>query len=488
MSEPEDNIFDRRIKAIMDNAEEEVPGRVWDSLSARLDGIEYSGKRRRGIMPWIRYSSAVAAAAAVALGVFFGVRSSGPEAQDNAIASSEQDTISVIPPAGDRDMLPSDGHRSAMGSGTRIAEADIRAVSSDGQETISETGNTGIVGTEDRVPTTVPDGGYQGGKGTVASDDLSGNADTTTDSTSDPNADQTITGSGPAGNTGGNDDNTDIKTGADNADGTGTGAGNEDGTDRDGSIASQIRNSSADTYMADVWDAGFSDDDEDKGRSGIHTALTISGLASSNSRSGNSSGGISRPMMSVSRPGSATEGSPVKENEGSCNYGIPLSFGLGAKIIFTPRWSLGVGVNFSMLSRTFSGTYTTYAEDGAPTVTPYSKIRNVQSYVGIPVNAYFSIVKSKAVDFYAYAGGIVEKCVSNRFRMAETDGLYREKVEGFQFSANAGLGVEFIVADMLGIYIDPSIRYYFPDDRQPKSIRTIQPLTLGFEMGFRVRL
>ena len=193
-------------------------------------------------------------------------------------------------------------------------------------------------------------------------------------------------------------------------------------------------------------------------------------------------------MMSVSRPGSATEGSPVKENEGSCNYGIPLSFGLGAKIIFTPRWSLGVGVNFSMLSRTFSGTYTTYAEDGAPTVTPYSKIRNVQSYVGIPVNAYFSIVKSKAVDFYAYAGGTVEKCVSNRFRMAETDGLYREKVEGFQFSANAGLGVEFIVADMLGIYIDPSIRYYFPDERQPKSIRTIQPLTLGFEMGFRVRL
>ena len=161
MSEPEDNIFDRRIKAIMDNAEEEVPGRVWDSLSARLDGIEYSGKRRRDIMPWIRYSSAVAAAAAVALGVFFGVRSSGPEAQDNAIASSEQDTISVIPPAGDRDMLPSDGHRSAMGSGTRIAEADIRAVSSDGQETISKTGNTGIVGTEDRVPTAVPDGGLR---------------------------------------------------------------------------------------------------------------------------------------------------------------------------------------------------------------------------------------------------------------------------------------------------------------------------------------
>ena len=65
---------------------------------------------------------------------------------------------------------------------------------------------------------------------------------------------------------------------------------------------------------------------------------------------------------------------------------------------------------------------------------------------------------------------------------------HRESVRGMQFSANAGLGMEFIIADTFGIYIDPSLRYYFPDSRQPRSIRTDQPLMLGLELGFRIRL
>ena len=39
----------------------------------------------------------------------------------------------------------------------------------------------------------------------------------------------------------------------------------------------------------------------------------------------------------------------------------------------------------------------------------------------------------------------------------------------------------------LGIYLDPSVRYYF-NCNQPKSIRTDQPLMLGFEVGARFNL
>jgi hypothetical protein len=56
-----------------------------------------------------------------------------------------------------------------------------------------------------------------------------------------------------------------------------------------------------------------------------------------------------------------------------------------------------------------------------------------------------------------------------------------------QLSANIGMGAEFMVGKHLGIYIDPSLRYYFDND-QPKSIRTAQPLMFGFEMGLRARL
>ena len=64
---------------------------------------------------------------------------------------------------------------------------------------------------------------------------------------------------------------------------------------------------------------------------------------------------------------------------------------------------------------------------------------------------------------------------------------HREAVKGVQLSANAGIGVEFLLGKHVGIYLDPSLRYYF-SCRQPQSIRTAQPLMLGFEAGVRFNL
>ena len=126
-------------------------------------------------------------------------------------------------------------------------------------------------------------------------------------------------------------------------------------------------------------------------------------------------------------------------------------------------------------------------ENGQITENLKSDIRNTQHYVGIPVNAYYNIVESKFVNFYAYAGGTIEKCVADEYRVLTKDVLHKESVKGIQTSANLGIGVEFMLGKHLGIYIDPSARYYF-NCNQPKSIRTAQPLMLGFEMGLRVNL
>jgi hypothetical protein len=64
---------------------------------------------------------------------------------------------------------------------------------------------------------------------------------------------------------------------------------------------------------------------------------------------------------------------------------------------------------------------------------------------------------------------------------------HHEAVKGVQLSANVGIGVEFILGKHVGIYLDPSLRYYFTGS-QPKSIRTVQPLMLGFEAGVRFNL
>ncbi|MGN0188250.1 MAG: outer membrane beta-barrel protein, partial [Candidatus Cryptobacteroides sp.] len=233
--------------------------------------------------------------------------------------------------------------------------------------------------------------------------------------------------------------------------------------------------------------------DGESGRKRFRASLNISVNAMTNTQSG----GMSKTSsQSFSRPGSPSLGSETLAlkaitETGSSSYGIPVSFGVGAKFFFGRRWAVGAGLNYTIMTRSFNGIYIDPATSSSVSLSDEfaeSKIRNSVSYIGIPINAYFSIIRTNIVDFYVYAGGSAEKCVANVFKVQNPAATYKENVNGFQFSVGAGLGVEFVVADILGIYADPSVRYYFKDANQPKSIRTENPVSFGFEIGLRIRL
>lgn len=212
-------------------------------------------------------------------------------------------------------------------------------------------------------------------------------------------------------------------------------------------------------------------------------SLVVSGLASTNdAQNQNRIGPMKAPSVNP-----APKKTGITETSTKSTYGIPVSFGAGVKIDFSEKWSLGVGANYTLLARKFYGKYTKVNEAGGIENSISSDIRNTQHFVGIPVNAYYSIVNKDNINLYAYAGGTVEKCVSDDYNVLGTSIYHKEKAQGVQLSADAGIGVEFMLGKHTGLYIDPSLRYYF-DCGQPKSIRTVQPLMFGFEMGFRFRL
>lgn len=443
MSDLEENKFDLQIRSMLEDAEEKVPDRVWEAISGRLDKAD-AAQRRRKVLPWLRYTGLVSAAAAIALGIFFSVNTA-----DRATSPLQKSSQAVESAIADNITSPADEEI----TGQETLTTDIPQQESAPAQKPSSIADDIMVSSAAEI---TPD---RDGR-------VSSAAEITPDKDGDAAAEQPAAPEGePAIPQDTQDEN------------------------RAGSISRQIEEAAAKEALAqneEPWDETDFMEKEQFPKKGIRTSLTISGNAAGNSASGNTRSG-GRPIMSVMRPDRNSQNA-IDEDKNSCTYGIPLSFGLGTKIIFTDRWSLGIGINYSLLNRTFSGTYTKYNAKGDPEPVHYSKIRNSQSYIGIPVNVYFSIVRNRTVDFYAYAGGTAEKCVFNGYRMGNTEATYKEKVAGFQFSANAGIGVEFIIADMLGIYVDPSVRYYFPDSRQPKSIRTVQPLSLGFEVGFRVRL
>ena len=233
-------------------------------------------------------------------------------------------------------------------------------------------------------------------------------------------------------------------------------------------------------YFPEVWPE---DEDEVRKRNREGVSLVLSGVAgTNNARNGSGNGPFKRPQISTAPPKTG-----IEEKSTESTYGLPLSAGVGVKIGLTPRWSIGTGVNYTLLTRRFYGTYTHVDENGIVDVSTGSDIRNIQQYVGVPVNVFYNILDRDHVNFYAYAGGTVEKCISDKYSLMGTSINHSETAKGVQLSANAGVGVEFILGKRLGLYIDPSLRYYF-DCGQPKSIRTVQPLMLGFEMGLRVKL
>lgn len=215
----------------------------------------------------------------------------------------------------------------------------------------------------------------------------------------------------------------------------------------------------------------------------IKTSIVISGIAGTNNPQ--SKEGLS-PMKSPTLGKQYTK-TTIEQTSTETLYGIPLSFGAGVRLHFSERWSLGMGLNYTLLTSKFNGKYIKVT-DGVEEAPVAGNIRNVQHYIGIPINAYYDIFSKDFIKLYAYAGGAVEKCIQNRYQVQATTVInHSENVNGVQLSANAGIGIEFVLGRYIGLYIDPSLRYYF-NNGQPKSIRSSQPLMLGFEAGLRFNL
>ena len=168
------------------------------------------------------------------------------------------------------------------------------------------------------------------------------------------------------------------------------------------------------------------------------------------------------------------------------SFGLPVSAGISFRYDFSPRWGIGTGIVYTNLSRSFIANY---GKDNGDALYG-TDVTNQQHYLGIPLNLYFNIVNTGNWNFHLRMDGMAEKLLQNSFLVrddSEGDIRFNKPVDKLQYSTGIGLGVEFKFTPYLGLYLDPTVRYYF-DCGQPRSIRTIQPLRLDFEAGLRFTL
>lgn len=212
------------------------------------------------------------------------------------------------------------------------------------------------------------------------------------------------------------------------------------------------------------------------------TAITFSGLTQAGRARQVSSPGSGK----MTAPSAAVTG--IKEG-GDNRFELPLSFGVGLRFPLVANLSIGAGVNYTRLARSFTGTYTE-AEDGVmlrriSDVT----ISETQQYIGIPINIYYDFVSNARFTASAFAGGTVERCLAIDYRIPDSGSTvyYSREPRYLQPSVAAGIGLQYNFLPKFSLYAEPGIRYYF-DAHQAPSIRTMQPWMVSLELGLRYNL
>ena len=215
----------------------------------------------------------------------------------------------------------------------------------------------------------------------------------------------------------------------------------------------------------------YEDSQKSSRRTGF--SLSVSGGASSN----NAGSG----KLSMGAPGGKYLQAGITETSKS-SFGIPVVVGLGARLHLSETLSIGTGLDYSLLSRTFEGRYT----EGLLSVKT-GDFNHTLQYIGIPVDLFVKLLEKKDISLYSTAGVEAEYAISNKYRLLGTDTVVGDSVNGLQWSIGGGFGLEFNPGQRVGIFAEPTFKYYFNCD-QPKNIRTDKPFQMILRAGVRFRL
>lgn len=172
---------------------------------------------------------------------------------------------------------------------------------------------------------------------------------------------------------------------------------------------------------------------------------------------------------------------PIDFTAGAMDHRLPISVGLNVRKYLTPRLGVETGLVYSYLrsQAQIEGAF------------GYQYTQKVH-YLGIPLSLTYSVLDRKRLDFYFIGGVMVEKAISATGQVDVFNGATRVSSATNHLSANGvlgsvhvgtGFGYNFI--DRMGLYVEPSVNYYFRNDNQPITYRTANRWNINIRMGLR---
>ena len=156
----------------------------------------------------------------------------------------------------------------------------------------------------------------------------------------------------------------------------------------------------------------------------------------------------------------------------------PISFGLTTNIPIAPRFSIATGLVYTRLRSDFIRKMSD------------SEFKTEQTlhYIGIPVSLQYQIWNYRFLKIYASAGGQVDYNIKNQQKQSFNSQTSSDGRDRLQFSMQGAVGVQCDIIPLIGLYIEPGVKYYFNNGSDVRNYFKDKPTNFNLQVGLRLNL
>ena len=163
---------------------------------------------------------------------------------------------------------------------------------------------------------------------------------------------------------------------------------------------------------------------------------------------------------------------------------LPLTFGLSVNKMLHNRWAIGSGLQYTQL----------YSETQAGNTFAWVQQTQRLHYLGIPIRATWYPVKTNRLAVYTSAQAMMELPIGSTCQEKTTVNgnlISTKRLEldpSIQWSIGLGIGLEYRLTPVIGLYAEPSLNYFFNTGDGIDTYRTAHPFTFSVPIGIRISI
>lgn len=187
-----------------------------------------------------------------------------------------------------------------------------------------------------------------------------------------------------------------------------------------------------------------------------------------------------RSLIEIAAQNSLVNGGKMEARH---EHQLPITIQLMLSRPISSKLSIESGLSYTQLkSTTITGS-------------PMANIQEQQRihYLGIPFRFGYVWYSNAGLTLYSSAGAMMEAPIYSSFIVKHFNNgstTYKNTLSNsvpYQFSTTLGMGIQYDFTPHLGLYMEPSLQYFFANGSDLKTYRTEHPLQLTLPFGIRYK-